>query len=234
MKTDTDLLERGLEALGILSEPLRGRLVKYIEEIELWNPTYSLVNASGNELVIRHILDSLAPLSLLKTMLSSLDTWDTSVQTGKTANLADIGTGAGLPGIPLALALPDRNVFLVERMGKRVMFLENQKVILGLHNVTILESEAERANGPFDLVVFRAFRPFTETRLFRSIASHVSPGGIIAAYKGKHATAKEELDAISDDARLGDFARSAEIIALNVPFLEEERCLVVMKNRVPD
>ncbi len=230
MKANTDLVRRGLDALDIRADPLCTRLARYIEEIELWNPTYGLVNSSGDDLVIKHILDSLAPLALLGPMLAELDAGLAAGPHMK-ACLADIGTGAGLPGIPLALAMPERQVFLVERMGKRVRFLENQKAILGLDNVTILESEAERARGPFDLVVFRAFRPFTETKLFRSIASHVSAVGIIAAYKGKESTARAELAAIAMDPGLGRLANEAELFPVHVPFLEEERCLVVMRNR---
>ena len=232
MRSNVDLLARGLEALELPMDPLRERLGKYIAEIELWNPTYGLVNASGDELVVKHILDSLAPLSYLRILLAELDGAGSRTSGGQGAVLADIGTGAGLPGIPLALALPERQVRLVERMGKRVRFLENQKVILGLDNVLILESEAERAGGPFDLIVFRAFRPFSETKLFRSIVERLSPGGIIAAYKGKLATAAEEISIISGDARLGALARTAKIMPVRVPLLDEERCLVVLRNGI--
>ena len=228
MKANADLVRSGLEALGIMAERLHGGLVRYIEEIELWNPSYGLVNSAGDELVIKHILDSLAPIALLESLLAELDARGAPRENGG-ACLADIGTGAGLPGIPLSLALPGRRVVLVERMGKRVRFLENQKALLGLDNVTILESEAERAKGPFDLVVFRAFRPFTETKLFSSIAKHVSRGGIMAAYKGKEATARAELASLAQDPVLGSLAAGAELIPLKVPFLDEERCLVVMR-----
>lgn len=224
-----------------------------MEEIELWNPAWGLVNASGDELAIKHVLDSLAPLGILKSLLAELDGAGlvpdgaagssdscphTALSEGQPASavtgagkavLADIGTGAGLPGIPLALAMPERSVVLVERMGKRIGFLRNQKALLGLKSVSIQESEAERARGPFDLVVFRAFRPFTETRLFRAILTSLAPGGIIAAYKGKSATASEELSALQSDARLGLMAADARILPVRVPFLDDERCLVVMR-----
>ena len=135
MKANADLVRSGLEALGIMTERLLSGLVHYIEEIELWNPSYGLVNSGGDELAIKHILDSLAPLSRLESLLAELDARSGSREERR-ACLADIGTGAGLPGIPLALALPERRVFLVERMGKRV------KVFIGSgRNIKITTKE---------------------------------------------------------------------------------------------
>ena len=215
---DVDLLSRGLAALGLdPGEDRFDRLVRYIEEIELWNPAYGLVKASGDELIVKHILDSLAALPVLERLGLPRD------------RVADLGSGAGLPGIPLAIFLPDTSVTLVERMEKRVRFLENQKARLGLSNVEIAHAEAEKAPGPYDLVTFRAFRPFSERKLFLSVTKLVTPGGAIAAYKGRLETAREELAALSSDSVLGPWAARAEILPLAVPFLEEERCLVILR-----
>ena len=216
---DLDLLSRGLAALGLESgEDRLTRLARYVEEIELWNPAYGLVKASGDELIVKHILDSLAALPALRRLGLPLD------------RVADLGSGAGLPGIPLAIFLPDSRVTLVERMEKRVRFLENQKARLGLSNVTISQAEAERVpGGPFDLVTFRAFRPFSEGKLFRAVAKLVKTGGAIAAYKGRIQTAREELAALAPDPVLGPLAARAEVLPLTVPFLEEERCLVILR-----
>ncbi|MDA8425917.1 MAG: 16S rRNA (guanine(527)-N(7))-methyltransferase RsmG [Treponema sp.] len=227
MESSTHLLDRGLEALGLpFAGELRDKLSRYLADIEAWNPAYGLVGASGDDLVVKHILDSLAPLDLIRALAAEI-----AAARGSRAafglspprlSLADLGTGAGLPGIPLALALSALDVTLVDRMGKRIRFLENQKVSLGLRNVTIVESEVERTPGRYDLVTFRAFRPF-ERKLFKRVFALCEPDGMVAAYKGKRERAEAELDAIE-----GLFSE-ARIEPLSVPFLAEERCLVVLR-----
>ncbi len=219
MPVNEKMLAEGLAALGL--DPGGGRLERlsrYIAEIELWNPAYGLVKAAGDELLVKHILDSLALLPLLRRL-------------GLPANtVADLGTGAGLPGIPLAVFLPESKVALVERMEKRALFLENQKALLNLTNAQIVRSEAERIPGPFDLVTFRAFRPFSEVKLFRAVVRLVAPGGAVAAYKGREDHARRELAELASDPVLGPWAAGALVLPLEVPFLEEERCAVILRN----
>ncbi|HWR12495.1 MAG TPA: 16S rRNA (guanine(527)-N(7))-methyltransferase RsmG [Rectinemataceae bacterium] len=224
------LLVRGLAVLDIDFKDKRAEtLVRYIGEIETWNPAYGLVNASGDELVIKHILDSLAPWRLLQDVLDESDNSPTNKALNRRAVLSDIGTGAGLPGIPLSIIMPDRKVRLIERMGKRISFLESQKAILSLENVEIVESEIEKAPGPHDVAIFRAFRPFTELKLFKSIWKNLAPGGLLFAYKGKQFNAKMEMAALATDPVLaGPFSR-AEIKPVWVPFLDEERCVVIVR-----
>jgi len=232
------LLDRGLASLDIENrESVAGVLLRYIGEIETWNPAYGLVNASGDELVIKHILDSLGPWKLLQDLLEECDASIGATDAGgadtagfrRKAGVSDIGTGAGLPGIPLSIVMPDRRFRLVERMGKRISFLESQKAILSLHNAEVVESEIEKAPGPHDVVIFRAFRPFTELKLFKSIWKNIAPGGAIFAYKGKMFNARMELAALATDPLLSaPFAR-ARIMPVWVPFLEEERCVVIVR-----
>ena len=226
MSDPSTLLERGLVSLGIEGDgSVLARLFEYIGEIETWNPTYSLVAASGDDLVVRHILDSLAPWKILSALLAEFD----SASVSGPAVVSDLGTGAGLPGIPLSILMPDRKFRLVERMGKRISFLESQKLILALHNVQIVESEVERTPGLSDIVIFRAFRPFAELKLFKTIWKSLSPGGAILAYKGKAFNARLELAALATDPLLSVPASSAELLGVWVPFLEEERCAVVLR-----
>ena len=249
MAIDRTLLARGLAALGL---PQEGRLpdglARYGEEIELWNPAYGLVGAEGEELVVKHLLDSLAPLALIRGLLDRVAearggaggtasapgaapsgatfgaAWGAAAGAGALTSLrlADLGTGAGLPGIPLALAMPDIEISLVERMGRRVRFLENEKAVLALANVSIQEREVERAEGRFDLLTFRAFRPF-ERKLFKRVFALCEPDGFVVAYKGRRDKAEAELPEIA-----GLFS-SAEILPVAVPFLTDERCVVVLR-----
>ena len=137
-------------------------------------------------------------------------------------SLADLGTGAGLPGIPLALALPEVQVSLVDRMTRRIRFLEAMRDTLPLPNVEIVEEQVERAKGRYDLLTFRAFRPF-ERKLFKRVFALCAPDGFVVAYKGRADKAEGELPEIA-----GLYA-SAEILPVKVPFLDDERCLVVLR-----
>lgn len=225
----SSLLARGLAALHIeYTQSEYDRLSRYVGEIEKWNAAYGLVNASGDDLVIRHILDSLAPMGLLEEELRGIDALRTGGN-GEMAAVSDIGTGAGLPGIPLSIMMPERQFRLIDRMGKRITFLESQKALLPLPNVSITEGEIERVAGPHQAVVFRAFRPFSETKLFRSIWKKLEPGGCFFAYKGKLFNARMELASLELDPDLSRALPEAKIRQIWVPFLEEERCVVLLR-----
>jgi 16S rRNA (guanine527-N7)-methyltransferase len=223
------LLCRGSQKTAALIEPYRSsiidRLTCYIHEIERFNSAYGLVKVRDrNELVIRHILDSLAPLGHIAALLETADPKSAS---DLPPVLADIGSGAGLPGIPLAICLPGVKLSLIERMGRRANFLRNTLAVLGLSSVTVEETEAERAApGRFNAVVFRAFHPLERTlldTLFRLLAlgcGDSAKAGVIAAYKGRREKILAELEAVSC---------TAEIIPLSVPFLDEERHLVLIR-----
>lgn len=216
MPNPAGLLERGLEELGLPSSgPLSQALGRYIARIELRNPAWGLVGASGDELVIKHILDSLAPAALIAELLRR-------TEPPRRPALADLGTGAGLPGVPLALALPGADVALIDRMTRRIRFLEELVDELPLPNVRIIETQVEHARGAYDIVVFRAFRPF-ERKLFKRVFALCAPDGAVVAYKGKIEKARAELAAIE-----GLYAQ-AEIHPLKVPFLEDERCAVLLR-----
>lgn len=231
MAIDSELLARGLEALGLPSSgPLAQGLARYGAEIEAWNPSHGLVGAEGEELVVKHLLDSLAPLALIRQKAEAIrasraPSADLAAMAPRLApapiTLADLGTGAGLPGIPLALALPDFQVSLVERMGKRLDFLAAQKGLLSLDNVDILEAQVEQARGSWDLLTFRAFRPF-ERKLFKKVFRLCASDGYVLAYKGRRDKAEAEL------AEIEGLYREVEIHSVKVPFLEDERCLVIL------
>jgi 16S rRNA (guanine527-N7)-methyltransferase len=244
-----DLLTAGLAALrqsdADIERLLAGRssqalslLNAYIEEIERFNPAYGLVAVKDRrELVLKHILDSLAPLGIIARLLDgslqggrliagSAEAASASIENpaGSAPPLiADVGSGAGLPGIPLAIALPEARFTLIERMGRRVGFLQNTQAILGLENTMVEEGEMEKAlPGRFDLVVFRAFRPLTEP-ILRGLLRLLRTGGCLAAYKGRQAAIEAEMRAA------GDLAGAWEALPCPVPFLDEERRLVLIR-----
>jgi 16S rRNA (guanine527-N7)-methyltransferase len=210
------LLKDGLAVLGI--EDSEGRILplleRYVEEIELFNPAYGLVKVKDREeLIVKHILDSLAPINIIRNLFQGRASF----------NVADIGSGAGLPGIPLAVCLPNAAFTLVERMGRRAGFLRDAVAVLGLPNVTVEEAEMEKialtGEEGFDLIVFRAFKPL-DSALLKGLFAILKPSGFLAAYKGRMQAVEEEM---------GGLNLSWEVIPLEVPFLAEERHLVLIK-----
>jgi 16S rRNA (guanine527-N7)-methyltransferase len=252
-----DLSTEGLSTEGLLTEGLStlcnadpgiSGLVKprldtaavllgaYIDEIEAFNPAYGLVKVSGRkELIVKHILDSVAPLGYIARLLTP----DGLIPAGPSPagppfpsgqqpgagkpefRLADAGSGAGLPGIPLAICLPGVKISLIERMTRRADFLRNAAAVLKLSNVTVEETEIEKAPaGRFDVVVFRAFRPL-EPGILKWLFRLLAGGGHLAAYKGRREKTEAEARGLPPESR--------EIYPLFVPFLNEERHIVIIK-----
>ncbi|MCL1812939.1 MAG: class I SAM-dependent methyltransferase [Treponema sp.] len=202
-------------------EEITEALQLYINEIERFNAAYGLVKADDRDtLIIKHILDSLAPLGHIANFLGMED------KTEKT--LADAGSGAGLPGIPLAICLSKMNVTLIERMGRRSGFLRNVCAVLvsafpgpEFPRITVEEMELEKTlPGRFNCLVLRALSPLENTFVAK-LARLLDKGGIIAAYKGKQTIAQAELNSLK--------GYTTELIPLTVPFLNEERCLAVIR-----
>ena len=215
----SDLLQKGLKEFGFLDEEIPSlcqKMESYIKELILFNSAYNLTNTSDHdELVTRHILDSLSAAQNIKKIAEKI---------GPDVKIADIGSGGGLPGIPLAVAFPQFNFFLVERMAKRCAFLENCAAILGLKNVTVWNKEAEKVPAEsFDISVFRAFRPLDE-KMIKTLLSLTKTGGFLAAYKAKSENIKTEMDAINK------IVPEYNVEKLFVPGLEDsERNLVIVK-----
>lgn len=190
-------------------------LETYIAEIELFNQVYGLVKVKDrDELVVKHILDSLSPLGALASLPVFAE------QSGE-ITLADVGSGAGLPGIPLAIALPRLHVTLIERMGRRAGFLRNVQAILALPNIEVAEGEMEKQKpGMYDIIAFRAFHPL-EGRLLGALERLLKPKGVLAAYKGRMAAIQAETEPL-------DLTGRWEVIPCPVPFLDEERHLLLI------
>lgn len=203
------LLTDGILSLGL--EPKTARLEAletYLSEIELWNRRIDLVKASGDQLITKHVLDSLAGVGIISSLPHS--------------TIADVGSGAGFPGIPLALFLEDAHFSLIERSSKRASFLRNVVALLGLRDrVEVVERELESLTSRYSVVTFRAFRELAEFAplLFRA----AGPDGALVAYKGKRQTVLEEI------RRVEGLVSGVEIHAVSVPGMEEERNIVVIR-----
>lgn len=192
MSASNKLLD-GLKEIGIPEEQiadLADKMDKYIGEIILFNSAYNLVNTSDyDEIVTNHILDSLSAWKELVALANQ-------IEQQQSIKFADIGSGGGLPGIPLAAAMPEFNWTLVERMDKRCAFLENCAAILGLKNVSVMKKEAEKVPAQsFDIATFRAFRPLDE-KMTKTLLSLTKDGGFLAAYKAKEDSIRVEMNGI--------------------------------------
>lgn len=200
-------LDRGLGELA-LALPLeaRERLLDYLALLAKWNRTYNLTAIHDPlAMVAHHLLDSLSVLPHLPLPAEH-------------ARLADAGSGAGLPGIPLAIARPRWRVALAESSQKKAAFLRQAAIELGLDNVEVHEGrvEAWHPQPLFDLVISRAFAELGE---FIAACRHlVAPGGVLAAMKG---TAPRDVRA------------DCSLIRLRVPLLEAQRHLVLCPTSSP-
>jgi 16S rRNA (guanine527-N7)-methyltransferase len=200
LRTD---LDAGLAALA-LDPALAMPLLAYLALLDRWNRTYNLTAIRDpREMVGKHLLDSLAMHPYLAA-----------------GSLADLGTGAGLPGIPLALAKPALQVTLVESNGKKARFLREAVRTLGLANARVAESRAEVLNEPgaYDVITARALATLP---LIIELGGHLlKPGGRLLAMKG----------AVPDDeiASLPAGWRLEHVRPLTVPGLAAERHLVVV------
>ncbi len=179
------------------------RLLHLLEELARWNRRFNLTAIKDHGVMItHHLLDSLSVHRYL---------YGTRV--------ADVGTGAGFPGLPLALANPDRRFTLIDSNGKKNRFVAHAVHTLGLVNVEALQTRVEtlRPDAPFDTVVARAFAALPT--LLADVAALCGPHTRVLAMKGKWP--KGEIDALPPGWQV-------ESIPLRVPGLNEDRCLIVL------
>lgn len=199
----TERLARDAALLGVTLAPGDvGRLLALLDELERWNRSYNLTAIdSREEMITHHLLDS---LSISPDLAGT--------------RIADVGTGAGFPGLPLAVANPSRQFTLIDSSGKKVRFVAHAARTLALGNVTALQVRAEtlRPQVPFDTVTVRALAPLSE--LVSLLAPLCGPATQVLAMKGRWPG--EELGKLPAPWRLAGSRR------IEVPGLDAERCLL--------
>ncbi|HRH80841.1 MAG TPA: 16S rRNA (guanine(527)-N(7))-methyltransferase RsmG [Thiobacillaceae bacterium] len=202
-----DGLRVGLDALGLaptLSGEQADRLLAYLDLLNKWNKTYNLTAIREPErMLTHHLLDSLAVLPFV----------------GRDA-LLDVGSGAGLPGIPLAISRPDLSITLLDVVGKKCAFMQQACIQLGLANTRVVNERVElwRPEARFGQIISRAYGELDD--LVRQTGHLLARGGRWLAMKGN--LPQTELDHLRG-------ARLVEAIRLRVPDLEAERHLIILE-----
>ena len=209
-----ELLEKGISSIdgALCTDKVLSRLRRLYDEITLFNPSYGLVNAEGRDLVIRHILDCLAPVSIIRS-------------SGKEGSrLADLGSGSGLPGLVLASVLEGWDISLVERMGRRAGFLRNTVAAMGMsQNVKVVQKDLSEVQESYDIITFRAFRQFKD--IISDLDRILVPGGKVFAYKSSEENIQEELETVSS---YNGCRFSSEVRDYDVPMLDAKRRMLVL------
>jgi len=186
----------------VLTDQQLLQLVSYVQLLDKWNSAYNLTSVRDpQEMLVKHIMDSLVVAPHLKG-----------------DHIIDVGTGPGLPGVPLAICCPDKQFTLLDSLGKRIRFLNQVKIQLKLENIHPLQSRVEdhQRDAGYDSVVSRAFASMTDMVTW---CKHLpAQNGQFLAMKG--AQVQEEI------AALPDFVKVVDTIELHVPELVGQRFLV--------
>lgn len=196
------MLADGARALGIdLSSAQQQKLLDYVGLLNKWNKAYNLTAVrEPTEMVVRHLLDSLSVLPYVQA-----------------TEIIDVGTGAGIPGIPLAIALPSLKVTLLDSNGKKTRFARQAALELGLTNVEVVQARAEQYRNATPQVISRAFASLPD--MLEVAGPLLAPGGRMLAMKA----------ALTDVEMAGVQAPwQAQRITLKVPGLDERRQLIIL------
>lgn len=190
-----NILQKGLLALNLPLDPEKqAKLLRHVELLRLWNKTFNLLGRDEAKAILIHdVLDSLALYPFIH---------------GK--KVLDLGSGAGFPGIPLAIVMPQCTFTLLEANSKKASFLRQAVLDLELHHVTVVQDRAENISQTFDVIMARAFAPLP---VLSAIAMPLlKEGGMLLAMQGK---------------KIGEHLAKDQIHHLQIPFLDEKRALVI-------
>ena len=206
-------LQTGLDALGLdVSAQQQDLLLAYLDLIGKWTKVYNLTAVrDANEMLTHHLLDSLAVVAPLRRELARM--------TPTPFSLLDVGSGAGLPGVVIAITCPDVSVTCVDTVAKKAAFIQQVSATLKLPNLKGLHARVESLTQPYDVVCSRAFASLPDFVSWSrgALADH----GVWLAMKGKHP--EQELAALPDEVQV------FHVEQLQVPGLEAERCIIWMR-----
>jgi 16S rRNA (guanine527-N7)-methyltransferase len=214
-------LQKGLADLGLdLDETRQSQLLAYLDLIAKWTRVYNLTAVrDAHEMLTHHLLDSLAVVLPLRRALAEMATLPEGSGARTSFRLLDVGAGAGLPGVVIAITCPEVAVTCVDTVAKKAAFVQQVAGTLKLPNLKGLHARVETLTEPYDAVCSRAFASLKDFTSWSrtALASH----GIWLAMKGKH-----------PDAELAELPKDVQVFhvePLKVPGLDAERCIVWMR-----
>ena len=210
-------LQKGLDGLGLsLSADQQTQLLAYMDLIAKWTKVYNLTAVrDANEMLTHHLLDSLAVIAPLRRELVKLVLPEGQTQ----LSLLDVGAGAGLPGIVIAITCPEVSVTCVDTVAKKAAFIQQVAATLKLPNLKGLHARVESLTRPYDVVCSRAFASLVDFTTWSQAA--LAAHGVWMAMKGKHPD--QEL------AQLPQNVHVFHVERLQVPDLHAERCIIWMR-----
>ena len=203
-------LRSGAQALGLaLTDAQIQHLLDYAALIQKWNKVYNLTALRDPaDMLTHHLLDSLTAIAPLRRHTQ-----------GQPIKVLDVGSGGGLPGVVLAICMPELNVSCVDTVAKKAAFVQQVAVSLKLPNLRGLHARVESLTDPYQVICSRAFASLPDFVTWSRSA--LAEGGVWMAMKGKHP--QSEIDALPTDVQV------FHVEPLTVPGLEVERCMVWMK-----
>jgi 16S rRNA (guanine527-N7)-methyltransferase len=209
-------LRQGLGQLGLcLSEAQISHLLAYQTLIQKWNKVYNLTSVRDPaEMLTHHLLDSLAVIEPLRWHLDELPSQE--------VHLLDVGSGAGLPGVVIAICCPQLRVDCVDTVGKKAAFIQQVAVALKLSNLRGVHARVENLTHHYQVITSRAFASLTDFTHWSATA--LTEGGTWIAMKGKHPA--EELAALPASVNV------FHVEQLSVPGLNAQRCLIWLRKPV--
>jgi len=203
-------LRAGAQALGlVLSDEQTQRLLDYTALIQKWNKVYNLTALRDpSDMLTHHLLDSLTAIAPLSRHTQ-----------GQATRVLDVGSGGGLPGVVLAICMPELNVSCVDTVAKKAAFVQQVAVSLKLPNLRGIHARVESLTDPYQVICSRAFASLPDFVTWSRPA--LAEGGVWMAMKGKHP--QDEIDALPADVKV------FHVEPLTVPGLDVERCMVWMR-----
>jgi 16S rRNA (guanine527-N7)-methyltransferase len=210
-------LQKGLDGLGLdVSTEQQAQLLAYMDLIGKWTKVYNLTAVrDANEMLTHHLLDSLAVVAPLRREVTKLFLPEGQPQ----LRMLDVGAGAGLPGIVIAITCPEISVTCVDTVAKKAAFIQQVAATLKLPNLKGLHARVESLTQPYDVVCSRAFASLLDFTTWSqsALASH----GVWMAMKGKHPD--QELAVLPESVKV------FHVEQLQVPGLDAERCIIWMR-----